>query len=183
MINIRLLVIFFIVFSLSGCKIEPKQEMKNLMGKWYMKDVLFPQKIKLINKDNAGDQHTDLISLDTNKYYVLHFFTADCDKCLNEVKMAQEFIEKNKDINVQYFFIASGPTDLYVSMAVNEAKFKYPVFYEYEYFSFKHLNGFPENDKLYNTMLLNGKHKLLFFGGFFTNPKATALLKRLINTK
>jgi hypothetical protein len=155
---------------------------KQIMGHWYKKQLLFPEKMNLINKDSTKSGQSDTIRTDDAPFYVVHFFTADCDECINVLLTAQKFIQQHKDIrNVRFIFIASGPSDYYASQAIHKSGFTYPVFYEKEYFSFKKINDLPLSDKMYNTILINQKREILLFGGIFNNEKAAKLFFDIIN--
>ena len=85
---------------------------------------------------------------------------------------------KNRKIN--YVFIASAPTKVYVMDAIKKTKFPYPIYYEKEYYSFKTINGLPTKDDLYDTMILNSKQEVILFGAFYSNKKAKQLYENVI---
>lgn len=167
---------------LFGCRTDCSYDnVKQIMGTWYKQKIQFPDNIHLINKNTTPTGDTNHIVLKDSKYYVIHFFTADCDECINALLMAQKFISKHKDVcNVKYIFIASGPTAYYAENAIHKAGFSYPVYFEKDYYSFKKKNALPVSDKMYDTMLVNEQGEVLLFGGFFLNEKAEKLFSDIV---
>lgn len=180
----RIIFFFFLLTCFVSCSNNTEKKLKKLMGEWYNKEILFPQNTRLVNTSQVpSQQNSNHINLDSGSYYIIHFFTADCDKCIEQIKIAQSFIRSHDQLKIKYIFIASAPTDVYVTQATKLAGFTQPVYFEPEYYSFKNLNKFPEEDKSYDTMLINGKGRLIFFGGFFTNTKAQDMLQEIVDNK
>lgn len=171
----------FLVLSVS-CKNEcenVQQEAKKMMKNWYKKKIVFPSDMEKLTNSTDNYETGDLSAL--KRYTIVHFFTADCDKCineLNEIKKSLQNIPENE--NISHVFIASAPTKIYVSDAIKKTNFPYPIYYESEYYSFKMMNMLPVSDDLYNTMLLNAKHEVLLFGAFYNNKKAETLYSKII---
>ncbi len=158
------------------------QEIQKIMGDLYKRKIAFPEQIELLNKSGVDAAWWSKINTTEPVYYIVHFFMADCDKCVNELQQAQQFIEKHKTTaGVRYIFIASGPTRLFAEEAIHKAGFTMPVYYEKEYFSFKKLNNLPLADRLYNTMLLNNRNEVILFGELFQNKKAETLFFNAID--
>jgi hypothetical protein len=165
-----------IAVFLSSCKSEcSREDARKLMGKWYEKKVQLADNWILINDSLTSTANRFDMHHPDAKFYVLHYFMADCDKCIHELIKAREFINKNKKDfpDTKYVFLASGPTPVYIKEAVDKAKFEYPVYYEKEYYAFKKINDFPKFDDLYNTMLIDKENRLLLFGFLYDNPKAS----------
>jgi hypothetical protein len=181
----RRYIVFAFLFLLSllgsSCRHDcAKDNLRQMMGDWYKKKISFPEKVELLG--TAQGMEKDKIVLSGASYYIVHFFMADCDKCINELLSIQKLVGRHKDeTDVRYLFIASGPTQLYAKEAVEKSGFTLPVYYEKEYFSFKKKNGLPLADRLYNTMLLNSRHEVLAFGEMFQNKQAEALFYKTIN--
>jgi len=150
------------------------------MGERFLNKVKIPEQVQLIN--GQPGMFTDISDTGENgQYKIIHFFTADCDKCISELNMAQKFINSDgKRANLSYFFIASGPTATFVKEAIAKSAFPLPVYFEKKYYSFKILNNLPLEDRKYNTMLVNSKNELLLFGAFFDNKKAQEYLFKTI---
>lgn len=182
--NILFIIIGF--FCLCSCynRCEKTQkEIKSIMQNWYKKDIIFPTKMKKFLYQNSTHTVTSSLSQPTlHKYTIVHFFTADCDKCIHELEMIQTFLKSNSfNKSINYVFIASAPTPIYIENAIKETEFPYPIFYEKEYFSFKRINDLPIYDNVFNTMLLNGKNQVILFGAFYNNQKAKNLYKNAID--
>lgn len=176
-----ILIIFSVgIFLLQSCNhscMENRKEVQALMKHWYKKKINFPADMEILMDSsilNNKKEHTDISAL--NKNAIVHFFTADCDKCVNELSRIQSFLNKvAKDTSTEYVFIASAPTKIYVLEAIKKIKFAYPIYYEKHYNSFKIMNKLPLSDDLYNTMLLNNKQEVILFGAFYDNKKAERL--------
>lgn len=153
------------------------------MGVWYKKKILFSKHWQLINKDLVDPKYAFDIYAPDKKYYVLHYFMADCDKCVYELLQAREFIKKTEKehSDLKYVFIATGPINKYIMEAISKAKFQFPVYFENNFMGFSYGNHFPPGDDTYNTMLLNGKNEVLLFGSYYGNKKAEALYSDIIN--
>jgi hypothetical protein len=157
------------------------KNIEHLMGSYYKKNILFPEKLELLRKAKSNNKSFDKVPIGASELTVIHFFSADCDECVNNLLLAQKFIQKNTNLcNVQYLFIASGPSKYYAENAIKKIHFKYPVYYEHEYFSYKKINALPVSDVLYNTLLINKKGQMLLFGGFFDNDKAYDLFTQIV---
>lgn len=170
--------ICFIFFAVS-CKNSSKADAQRIMGDWFLKTILFPDKIELVNKALLSKENWYVIP-NQKKYTVLHYFMADCDKCIEELAQAQQYIAKKNDPTVDYIFLASGPTRFYVDEAIKKLNFKSPVYFEKEYWAFKTKNNFPLNEKTYDTILLNQKRQIVLFGGVFNNEKAQKLFDHYV---
>lgn len=157
----------------SGCREKcPDSRIKKMMGSLYRKNILFPEKVELLNGNGGDSASQTRIDASEPVFYIVHFFMSDCDKCVNELRTIQRFMKKHSDISgVKYIFITSGPTKKYAKEAIEKSGFDQPVYYETEYFSFKKLNNLPLADRLYNTMLIQNKQVILF-GEVFQNEKA-----------
>lgn len=173
-----------LVVALHSC--EPscsENTAKKLMGDWYKKKILFDKNMKLINKGKVDPKYAFDISAPGRQFYVLHYFMADCDKCVYGLSHAREYIKKSEQEhpNLQYAFIASGPTSAYVEDAVAKLNFQFPVYFDSTYMGFKKANHFPEGDDVYNTMLLNNKNEVELFGAYYDNSKAASLFSEIVN--
>jgi hypothetical protein len=181
----KLVLITLILFSLSqlSCKnscVKVNQEAQLLMKDLYLKKINFPDQMEKLKDETVSfKQYND--SIDPSKYTIVHFFTADCDKCVNELSKIQKALTSySKDLDVNFFFIASAPTKIFVKEAINKIHFQYPIYYEKKYFGFKSMNNLPLEDDLYNTMLINNENKVVLFGAFYSNEKAQRLFKSII---
>ncbi|MEJ7820679.1 MAG: hypothetical protein WKF85_00080 [Chitinophagaceae bacterium] len=173
----------FLILSTTSCFKEecPEQKIKELMGGWYKRKIVFPLAIELLNKIGGDSTYWHQLNLKEPSYFIVHFFMADCDKCVNELLNIQNFIQKHeRDKNVKYIFIASGPTKIFVQEAIQKSKFILPVYYEQQYFSFKKINNLPIADRLYNTMLLDHEQGVILFGELFQNKEAEKLFYNTI---
>jgi hypothetical protein len=121
--------IFFLLFACSmaaGCRSEADRtgsEIRLLMKDLYKKKISFPLEMEVLTDGNISAAHILSASL-ANKYKIVHFFTADCDKCINELKKirsALEGMEKNSAVDL--VFIASAPTKVYVQDAIRKIRF------------------------------------------------------------
>lgn len=179
------LLVFVILFSFFSCDKsceKSENEIKKIMNVWYKRKIEFPKDVEILSL--RGVHKNKLIEeyISKEKYSIVHFFTADCDKCINELKMIQTSLKKNSiSSNVNYIFIASAPTKIYVQDAIKKTNFEYPIFYEKEYYSFKILNKLSVSEEIYNTMLLNENQELILFGAFYDNDKAFGLYSKAIN--
>lgn len=169
----------------TSCKNEcdsTKSEIRGIMKTWYKKKIKFPSNMEVLNNSISPDyQNIEKVLTIKRNYTIVHFFTADCDKCINELKMIQSALKKmpeNKDID--YIFIASAPIKDYVLDAIKKTDFSYPIYYEQQYFSFKTINKFVLLDDIYNTMLLDKNQNLILFGAFYDNNKAKRLYSKAI---
>lgn len=152
------------------------------MQTWYKKKINFPKGVETLSLKNYGGQNNLENKIHALKRYtIVHFFTADCPKCVNELKLIISSIKTNPmNKNVDYIFIASAPINKYVIDAIEETKFPYTIYYEKEYYSFKKMYNFPLTDEIYNTMILNKNQEVLLFGGFYANEKAQKLFRDIV---
>lgn len=179
-----LCILFFLFFSFS-CKqncATTENEIKALMKDKYKKKIIFPSNIEiLVDSSIINFKELNNKSQSSNKNTIVHFFTADCDKCINELINIKTILDKNKnDTNVNYMFISSAPSKIYLLDAIKKIQFPYPIYYEKTYYSFKSLNKLELNDDLYNTMLVNRNQEVILFGAFYGNQKANRLYKEAI---
>lgn len=159
-------------------------EVKKMMRNFYGRKVEFPDSLLLLNPDAAGDAAFRPLAEKENMFFIVHFFTADCDKCVNELIKADKYLESHSLAReADIIFIASAPTTIFVKEAIKKSGLKYPVYFEKKYFSFLNLNHLPLDDHLYRTMLLDGNKKLLLFGCLFDNKLADQLYRKIINCK
>lgn len=175
------LIYCFIFFTSCKNKCENiQQETKTMMKSWYKKKIFFPSNMeKLINVSSTNNKISDLINM--QGYTIVHFFTADCDKCIDELSTIKKSLQNlPENPNVNFVFIASAPTKLYVSDAIKKINFPYPIYYEREYYSFKTINKLPVSDNLYNTMILNNNSEVILFGAFYDNDKAKSLYSKIL---
>lgn len=172
--------IFLIALFFASCKNKcekMKIEIQSLMKDLYKKKINFPNEMELLNDTLNTNKNLSANRLNNSRNFtIVHFFTADCDKCINELLLIQKELEKIKDkSNVNFIFIASAPTKIYVLDAIKKTSFSYPIYYEKRYYSFKTLNNLSLSDNLYDTMLLNSKDEVILFGAFYDNTKAENL--------
>lgn len=172
--------IFLCCFPFMSCKHNCKStetEIKSLMKEWYKKKIVFPPDMEfLVDSSFTNPYYLSNNSQLKKQNTIVHFFTADCDKCVNELKTIQTSLAaSNEAANISYMFIASAPTKTYVLDAMSKIKFPYPIYYEKRYYSFKTLNKLPLQDDLYNTMLINKNQEVILFGAFYDNKKAERL--------
>lgn len=170
----------FFLAALASCgdsRTATESEIRSLMKDWYKKPIRFPSNMTVLRDSSAGQP--DPAGSGPKKYRIVHFFTADCDKCVNELSMIKNFLGSMEKIpQMDVMFIASAPADVYVLDAIKKIRFPYPVLHEKEYYSFKSMNRLPLSDGLYNTMLLNDRNEVLLFGAFYDNRKAERLYKK-----
>lgn len=161
----------------------PLKEAQNLMGNWYLKPLIFPDGLRLLNQRLTEKGNNFDIKKGHHNKFILHYFLADCDKCVNELAAIQAYLGQNKEKynDVSFVFVATGPVDNYVKDAIQKLHFSYPVYFERDYQSFKLINKLPLDDKLYDTMLVDEKNQLLIFGAFYNNLKAEKLYTGILN--
>ncbi|AMP98042.1 hypothetical protein AY601_1115 [Pedobacter cryoconitis] len=177
---------FFVIalFICSSCRQScSKDEAKKVMGDWFLRKIELPENMRLINSENVDEKLEFNIYTKKSHKYILHYFLADCDKCVNELQEIQSYFNAHKEQykDTKLLLIATGPIDLYVKDAAKKLNFQYPIYFDKDYQSFKISNKLPLGDKLYNTMLLDGDDKLLIFGAFYSNSKAEKLYEGLIS--
>ncbi len=177
--NYLLIIILFI----TSCKTDPFAKAKATMGIWYEKKIILPEQVEYLNPDLVSK--SDAINYsklsDKNTFYVVHYFDAGCDKCINDLKNAQAKIKalyKNKP--VKFFFIADAPNNYFAKKAIDSIHFQYPVYYEKQANRLQLTNHFPIGDPLYHTFLLNNKSQLILFGSVFDNLAARKFYEALI---
>jgi hypothetical protein len=136
-----------------------------------------------LNKSGTDSTYWGQVNTKDASHHIVHFFMADCDKCIHELEDIQKFVNDHKESqDMKYLFIVSGPTKKYALDAIQQSGFTLPVYYEKEYFSFKKMNNLPLADRLYNTMLLDKEDQVILFGELFQNNKAEELFFNAINT-
>lgn len=176
-------ILLLLVLGGTSCrdKCEGTQsEIQALMKDLYKKKITFPTEIEIL-KDSSVLRSNNVEIRPMKKFTIVHFFTADCDKCVNELLKIQSSLKKiGKESNVDFMFITSAPTKVYVLDAIKKTNFSYPIYYEKRYYSFKTINKLPLADELYNTMLLNSKNETILFGAFYDNNKAENLYLKAI---
>ncbi|MGC4128073.1 MAG: hypothetical protein QM564_00625 [Bergeyella sp.] len=173
-------ILFCSILFFTSCKNDcenNKEEIKTIMRDWYKKKIIFPQNMEVLKYNPTTNNENQTI---LKKYTIVHFFTADCDKCINELLHIKSFLEKNPSKNIDYIFIASAPTKIYVSDAIKKIKFPYPIYYEKQYYSFKTINKLPLSDNIFDTMLLNKNQEVILFGAFYDNEKAERLYSKTV---
>lgn len=181
-LSIYLVVFFFCI--LSSCNQEvPCDDVKKLMGDWYKKELSFNdlKKISIYNK-------LDTLSFDLHnrnleeKYYMVHYFDANCDQCIKELEKIQKFMESHSMYkNLEYIFIANAVSEVYLVEAMEELDIKFPIYFDEEYKGYKQKNGFPLEENIFNTLLINHKAEILLFGAPFDNATAEIFYLQVIN--
>jgi hypothetical protein len=181
----RSLCLLAIILSLCSCGKECAEKVaEDIMGKWHHQQVKFPEKLELLNENKIADGFKVNIDSLANgaDFYIIHYFDANCDKCVHELSMAQQFIESHPARgNVKYIFIADGTHKTWAQQAIDSLHFRYPVYFEKVYTEFKKINKFPLNSSVHNTSLMNNKNELLLLGAFFNNEKAEDLYYGIID--
>lgn len=172
------------VLFLASCKTDPFVKAKSTMGTWYEKKISFPEQVEYLNSHLvAKNDAIDYNQLSAkNTYYIVHYFDAGCDKCVNDLKNAQAKIPTMfKDKPVKFIFIADAYNSYFVKKAIDSIHFQYPVYYENQTKRLHEKNKFPMGDPLYNTFLINNKSELLLFGSVFDNEEARKFYGDLIS--
>jgi hypothetical protein len=156
---------------------------KKIMGNLYEKKILFNKNMRLINKDRVDPKYAFDVYAPGASFYVLHYFQAECDKCIYALQQAGDYIKKTakNHPDLRYAFIASAPTKVYAEEAVAKLNFQFPVYFDSVYQGFPKINHFPAEDIQYHTMLLNNKNEVELFGGYYSNPKAADLFSEILN--
>lgn len=183
--KIILILIFPVFILLTSCNNvncgNTEKEVKEIMKTWYKKKINFPKKMEVLFDSTIIREKIPNQPRLNNYFTIVHFFTADCDKCVNELIMIQNSLKNNpNNTKINYIFIASAPTKAYVMDAIKKTKFPYPIYYEKEYYSFKTINRLPTTDNVYDTMLLNSNQEVILFGAFYDNKKAKQLYSNAI---
>lgn len=174
---------FVLLLLQCACSKSVEERTKEIMGELYKKNIKIPADLVLLNPEAVDREYKISLQKESNtNYYVVHYFEADCEKCINELRKAQDFILKTKDMlpETKFIFIADSPTEIFAKKAIEDLKFQFPVFYEKDYAKYKKINSFPIGNSTYNTALLNEKHQLLLLGSLFNNEKAESLYKDII---
>lgn len=156
---------------------------KKIMGKLYKKQMNIPVDWKLMNENYIGPNNRFDVFKNGQDLFVLHYFLANCDRCIEELMEARKFIQKNQARfpRLKYVFVGTGVVDVFIRDAIMKSKFEYPVYFEPKYMEFKKSNNFPVDDDLYNTMLIGKKDELLLLGSFFDNTQAQDLYSDILN--
>ncbi|MDO5616331.1 MAG: hypothetical protein Q4G16_09085 [Cruoricaptor ignavus] len=150
-------------------------EIKEIMGEWYRKKILFPKEMTLLNNPKYN-------ITENKNFTIVHFFAADCDKCIDELnKILFTLNDNDMQSQVNIIFISSAPSKNHVLDVIEKVEMVFPVFYDKHYYSYKLSNDFPISEEAYNTVLLNSKNEILIFGAFYDNSKALELYLKAIN--
>ncbi len=155
-----------------------------MMGDKFRQHLVFGQNWPVINAPFVLPDNSFDFKRPRKKFYFLHYFSADCDKCINNLLLARQFIKEKRSRfpNVDFVFVASGYNDTFIREAVAKTNFEYPIYFEKEYLRFKTSNKIPiDNEELYNNMLINDKDELLLFGSLYDNPKAESMFDDITN--
>lgn len=179
------LILFCCCIFFNSCKedcADSQKEIKTIMKGWYKKKIILPQDMEVLTNNKLNnDQEIFNKPPKNNNYSIIHFFTADCDKCVNELLMIKASLKTTSNSkNINYIFIASAPTKAFVIDAIKKTDFPYPIYYEKQYYSFKTINKFPVSDDVFDTMLLNSNQEVILFGAFYDNDKAKNLYAKAI---
>ena len=153
------------------------------MGNLYKKHLDFGTGLHLVNGAAINSSDSFNLSNANTKYYILHYFLADCDKCIDDLIQTKEFIRNHPLPDTKYVFLADGPTNIYLKRALAKINFPYPVFYETGNFTFKIRNRLKLEDQLYNTMLMDNLGEVILFGSYYQNGKAQDLFEQIITCK
>lgn len=167
--GIFLVLILFVNVSCS--RRSATDQVMKVMQSDFKKQIKFHEKMTPVKNERDVNEN----------YYILHYFSADCDKCINRLRGIKEFMDKNKDLPVDYKFIFTAPTDYFVNQALKNVNIEYPIYWDKEFWGFQIVNGIPIDEPKYETMLLNKNNELILYGHFFDNPKAYDLLKNFLN--
>lgn len=160
---------------LDSCKVNCDFETnKTVLKERFLSKVNIPEH-ELLSTGTQQVEPTISKELRKKRFTILHFFTADCSNCIDELRLIQHYLAKYKNEEVNYIFFAGAPTRFYAQEAIDKLKFPYPVYFEQTYFSYKNANNFPLADKAYNTLLLDKQGKLLALGAFYDNKMARDL--------
>lgn len=166
-----ILLILVLLVNVSCLRKSANDQVRTLMQSDFKKQIKFHE--KMVPVKNARDVN--------KKYYIIHYFSADCDKCINRLREIKKFMDKNKDLPIDYRFIFTAPTDYFVKQALKSVKIEYPIYWDKEFWGFQIVNGIPIQEPKYETMLLNEKNELILYGHFFDNQKAYDLLTNFLN--
>ncbi|WP_026968172.1 hypothetical protein [Algoriphagus terrigena] len=161
----------------SDC-IDPEK----LMGDWYKQKINFENYQKVNSTFYNGTEFIDLSNLESSnyEYFLVHYFDANCDKCVNELTKVEKYKELSSE-SLGFILIANAHTEIYIQEAVERKKFALPVFYDENFQNFKRINNFPLDDFGFNTFLMNKNGELILFGTPFENEKAIAAFNSIIN--
>ena len=76
----------------SNCE-NTQKEVKEIMKTWYKKKINFPENMQVLVDTTVIKEkipnHPRL-----GQYTIVHFFTADCDKCVNELNMIKKSLKE-----------------------------------------------------------------------------------------
>jgi hypothetical protein len=184
---VRCFILCFIFFTIVSCNQDCYDaNAKKIMGELYKRKITLPKNLTLMNARYVAEKNTINFNNPDFDFYVLKLFSMDCDKCINSLKMAQDYINKNNSIGnrVKYIFIASGYTNVYVKEAIEKFRFEYPLYETKNYNAFYTDNDLPAgNEGTYGTMLIDSNDELILFGSVYDNEKAQKLYSAIFNCK
>ncbi len=170
-VNLRCILLFVIVISVTNC-ISEKRKIKMKLKKWYNKEILFSDDIKISSLDS--------VSIDDNfftaKYKILTYIdTAGCTECklkLYEWKLFKEEIAA-LDLDVSFLFIAWQKDYNILEELRYKNDFLYPFLYDAKG-SMELLNKFSDIRE-YGTFLLDSCNRIKLIGSPIANDKLRGL--------
>ena len=177
-INFRYIRVIFILFFLSSCGEQKKENVVDLLQKWSGKEILFPANLTFTV------QYEDTIDFPIlGKYKILTYVDSiGCISCklqLGQWKAFMESINNAEMETVRFFFFFSPERRKDFLNTLKSEDFTYPICIDDEN-KLNELNHFPSKGAAFHTFLLDKDNRILAIGNPIHNPKVKELYLKII---
>lgn len=163
----RMFGIVLLVLTVGSCQNGKTKELKNELERLKSKPLIINLPIEFFS------------ITDTVYYYssenakIVTYIDAQCQVCLLELGLWIDFIEDNKEANIDYLFYIHAEDMNNVTEFLEDIEFEYPVILDVQN------NFFIDNklsiNKSFQTFLVDSKNKILLVG----NPTQSSSIKKL----
>lgn len=169
---LKILIYLFILFFLSACQPKDKNRVTELIKTWDGKEILFPQKMEMVQ---VGNSLPKTLSLENYKI-LIYVDTNGCFTCKLHLMEWEDFITKLDSVPALFYFAPKSTEE--VKNILRENLFYYPVCID-EKDSLNILNHFPKDER-FHAFLLDRNNRVKAIGNPITNPKIKELYLKVI---
>ena len=168
----KIIIYPFILFFLSSCQPKDKNRVTELIKTWDGKEILFPQKMNMVQ---VGDSIPQTLSWENYKI-LIYVDTNGCFTCKLHLMEWEDFMNELDSVPALFYFAPKSTEE--VKDILKENLFYYPVYID-EKDSLNILNHFPKDER-FHTFLLDRDNRVKAIGNPVRNPKIKELYLKVI---
>jgi hypothetical protein len=175
--NIRLSIVLLVIILISCNRNNNKQFIKERMGSY----LSLPEIKKLLYKDSL---YKNNIPLDKTALKITTFIWGDCHVCIKDLKKWEKFYnfaKNNKEVQINFYLYATD-IKLFRNTLYPDEIHKFPLIID-QNFQYMEQNNLPQNNKNFQTFLLDSNNKVILIGNPTTNKKLKELYLEEINNR